>query len=177
MNGNGSRIGLLVGLTAAAGAFGAAAMISTATARADDFTDTIATAETELADGQAAFTVAETDFDSNLLTAGTAALFSGVDDDVLSAPNTLLAGTVEGLTNETYDLGTQFFGLGVPGTFTDALSFAESAFEGGLSFFSDGATALSAGDYGDAVSDDLFGMDLVSIVPLQEILLGTLASF
>src|ERR1700689_2795012 len=73
MDSNRSRTGVLVGLAAAAGAFGVAAMISAATpptARADDFTDIVNAVEAELAFGQAAFTTASTDFGSSDVTDG-----------------------------------------------------------------------------------------------------------
>ena len=52
MDSNGSRTGVLVGLAAAAGAFGVAAMMSAATAptaRADEFSDIVNGVEAELA--------------------------------------------------------------------------------------------------------------------------------
>jgi hypothetical protein len=171
---------VLTGLGAATGAIGVAAMMSTATApsaRADDFTDTIATVESEYADGQTAFSAALADFGSNHLTTGTALLFDGFDDDFLAAPNILAAGTVEGLTNETYDLSAANFDLSVPASFAAGLSNAESIFSEGQGFFSAAAADVSAGAYGDATYYDLFGMDFVSIVPLEEILLGSVASF
>jgi hypothetical protein len=62
---------MLVGLGGAAGAVGVAvtmSAVSAPTARADDFTDVIATVETQIADGQVAFSAAASDFGSNLLT-------------------------------------------------------------------------------------------------------------
>src|ERR1700733_9618197 len=103
MDSNRPRPGVLVGLAAAAGAFGAAATLSATaapTARADDFTDVINAVDGDYADGQAAFTTALTDFSSNELGNGLAAFFSGVNDDALSAPNNLLIGTVDLLTNQ-----------------------------------------------------------------------------
>jgi hypothetical protein len=171
---------ILASLGAAAGAIGVAALVSTAaapTARADDFTDTIATVETEIADGQTAFTSALSDFGSNHLTAGTAAFFDGLDNDLLSAPNTLLAGTVEGLTNEPYDIAAQIFDLPQPATFAEGVTNAEQLFTDGQGLLSVAASDLASASYGDAVFFDLFGTDLVSIVPLEEVLLGSVASF
>ena len=104
MDSNGSRTGVLVGLAAAAGAFGVAAMMSAATAptaRADDFTDIVNGVEAELAYGQAAFTTAFTDFGSSDVTDGLQALVNGSYDDLVGAPDSLYIGTVEALTNET----------------------------------------------------------------------------
>jgi hypothetical protein len=170
---------MLVGLGAAAGAFGVAVMMSATsapTARADDFTDTIATVDTEIADGQVAFSSAASDFGSNLLTPGVAAFFDGVDNDLLAAPNTLLAGTIEGLANEPYDINAMIYDLPTPGTFADGLTDAQTLFADSAGVFNDAATDLAAGDYGQAVLFDLFGVDLATVVPLEEVLLGSVAS-
>jgi hypothetical protein len=172
------RSQVLVGQTAAAGAFGAAAMMSTAaapTARADDFTDTISTVEAQLGDGQVVLGDAASAFSSDP-TAGTTYLFDGVNDDLLSAPNLLLAGTVEGLTNETYDLTPQDFDLTIPASYADAVTSAGDYYEQGLALFQDASIALGDGNYGDAAFYDLFGADFVSVVPLEELLLGSLGS-
>src|ERR1700722_6875516 len=96
-----SRSGILVGLAAAVGAFGAAAMMSAATAptaRADDTTVIIDALDTDLAAGQADFTAASTDFGSGGLVPGLAELFDGVNADSLAASETLIYGTLEELT-------------------------------------------------------------------------------
>jgi hypothetical protein len=61
------RSGLIISLGAAAGAFGIATMISTATApsaHADDYSDIVSAVEADFAAGQADFTTAEADFGS-----------------------------------------------------------------------------------------------------------------
>jgi hypothetical protein len=174
-----SRARILVGLAAAAGAFGAAAMLSAATAptaRADDFSDIISAVDGDYAAGQAAYTDAFTDFGSNNVTAGLVELFDGVDDDVLSAPNNLLVGSLEALTNESVT-GDEPFGLFQPGSFSEALTTAESLINTGESYFTTAATDFTAGDYGEAALLDLFGADYVSIVPLEDLILGAAVSF
>jgi hypothetical protein len=170
---------MLVGLGAAAGAVGVAVMmsaVSAPTARADDFTDTIATVETQIADGQVAFSAAASDFGSNLLTPGAAAFFDGVDDDLLLAPNTLLGGTIEGLLNEPYDFNALLEDLPIPGTFADGLTEAQTIFAASADEFHEAAMDFAAGDYGHAAFFDLDALNLASVIPLEEVLLGSIAS-
>jgi hypothetical protein len=179
MDSHRSRVGMLVGLGAAAGAFGVAAMMSAATAptaRADDISDIIAAVEGDYADGQASFSAAYSDFGSNELVPGLTAFIDGVDDDALSAPNNLLGGSLEALTNENITAADPLT-LGAPFTFSEALTGAEASFSEGQSFFTEGASLFGIGEYGSASIYDLFGGDLVSIVPLEELLLGAAASF
>jgi hypothetical protein len=166
---------MLLGLAAAAGL---AAMISAATAptaRADSFTDVITDVETELGYGQTYFGDAATAFGSNEDTTGLALLLVGIDDDSLAAPNSLIADSVSVLSGESV-YGPVGFNLEVPADFSDGLSYAQSFFEDGVSDISDAATFFSAGEYGDGFIYDLFGADYATIVPLEELLLGSLAS-
>jgi hypothetical protein len=39
------------------------------------------------------------------------------------------------------------------------------------------ATLLTSADYVDATSQEIFGLDFVSIIPLEEVSLGSLVSF
>jgi hypothetical protein len=177
MDSNRSRTGVLVGLAAAAGAFGVAAMISAATAptaRADDFTDIVNAVEAELAFGQAAFTTASTDFGSSDVTDGLQALVNGSYDDLLGAPDSLYIGTVEALTNETVISGGILdFNVDPPPTdFADAVSNAQAAFAEGEDYFANAATDLSAGDYGGAAELDAFGSIFTFDLPAQELLVG-----
>jgi hypothetical protein len=177
--GSKSPTGVLIGLVAAAGAFGAAAMMSAATAptaRADDFTDIINAVEGNFTDGQAAFTTAATDFGSNELVPGLAAFFDGVNDDSLSVSDNLLGGTVEAFSNEPI---TSIGGwlLSPPADFSAGVSDADAWFTGGETDLTDASSALTSGDYGQAAFDDLLGSEFVSIAPLEELLLGSVASF
>jgi hypothetical protein len=173
-----SRSGILVGVAAAAGAFGAAVMMSAAAAPAAhaDETAVINAVDVDYADGTAALTTANTDFSGGDFAQGLAALFDGVDDDAVVAPQNFLIGTTEVLANEPLSLTTTF-DWSVPANFSDALSnlgvFATYA----ASDFSTGATDLSGGDYGDALVEYAYGLNILVVDPLQELLLGAAASF
>ncbi|HEX3732239.1 MAG TPA: hypothetical protein VHU91_04870 [Mycobacteriales bacterium] len=174
-----SRTGILVGLAAAAGVFGAAAMMSAATApsaRADDFTDIISAVDGDYAEGQTAFTTAFTDFGSSDLTPGLAAFFSGVNDDILTAPNNLALGTVEALQGETLSF-TFPFALANPTTFADALTLAQADVVQGEADLASVATFLGGGSYDTAAIESLVGADMVSVLPVEELLLGAATSF
>src|ERR1700677_2547620 len=78
MDSNRSRVGMLIGLGAAAGAFGAAAIMSAdtaPTARADDFTDVINAVDAAYSSGQIEFGIADTDFGGSNINDGLAAFF------------------------------------------------------------------------------------------------------
>jgi hypothetical protein len=174
-----SRSGILVGLAAAVGAFGAAAMMSAvtaATARADDFTNLVTDIEADYSIGQTALTDASTDFSSAEFAPGLALLFDGVDNDSVVAPENFLIGIGELLTNESLDLTTPF-NWSLPSDFSDAVSSAESYFSDGAGDFTQGATALAGGDYGDALMDYAYGLNAIVVDPLQEVLLGAAVSF
>jgi hypothetical protein len=73
-----SRVRILVGLGAAAGAFGVAVMMSAVaapTARADDFSDVVTNVDADYTDGASMLTAADTDFASNDFADGLASLF------------------------------------------------------------------------------------------------------
>jgi hypothetical protein len=173
-----ARSTMLVGLAAAAGAFGVASMMSTTTAptaRADAYSDIIASIDGDYALGQTDFTTAATYLGSNL-PVGLALLLDGADEDSVAAPDNLLVGTVEALTNETIatDIGV---GLPVPTDFADGVTNAQAIISSGESMLSDVAPLLSAGEYGSAAYYDLLGSELVSVFPLEELLLGAVAQF
>jgi hypothetical protein len=173
MGGTRSRSGILIGLAAAVGAFGAVAMMSAATAptaRADDFTDIVNAVDGDFADGQVSFDTAVTEFGSNEEFLGLASLFDAVNDDSLSPPDNLLIGTVEALTNVpvTGDIG---WAISQPTDFTEALADAEGYITGSQLDFSEAATDLASGEYGGAAYNDLIGADLLTVVPLEELLL------
>jgi hypothetical protein len=179
MDSNRSRFGMLIGLGEAAGCFGVAAMMSAATAqtaRADDLSDIINAVDGDFADGEVSLNTAVTEFGSNEPVLGLASFFDTVNDDSLSAPDNLLIGTVQALTNEsvTGDVG---WAISQPTDFTEALTDAEGYVTGSAPYFSDAATELASGDYGAAVYYDLFGADLLTVAPVEELLLGVAASF
>jgi hypothetical protein len=165
---------LLVGLGAAVAAFGAAAMMSAATAptaRADDFTDIIAAVDGDFTDAQTAFSAAFTDFGSNMVPKGLAALYDGVDEDFWSAPTNLELGTVEALTGVPIDpsIGVS---MPVPTDLSDAETIAQGDFTQGEAYFADAATALTSGDYATAVTDSSLGSLFAFDLPGQELLIG-----
>ena len=173
-----SRGGVLIGLGAAAGAFGAAAMLSTTTAptaRADAYSDIIASIDGDYALGQADFTTAATYFGSNLPVA-VALLLDGVNEDSVAAPDNLLVGMVEALTNEPIATDIQL-SLAVPTDFADGVTDAQTIISQGESLLSDVAPLLSSGQDGSAVYYDLLGTEALSIFPLEELLLGAVAQF
>jgi hypothetical protein len=174
-----ARSRMLVGLAAAAGAFGAAAMLSTTTAptaRADAITDIINAVDGDYADGQSAFSVAASEFGINQFPTGLAALFDGIDDESVSVTNNIAVGTVDALTNEP--VATSFpVVFDVPTSYADALSQAQSIVADGEGFLTASATYFSLGEYGSAAYEDLTGLDYLTVYPLQELLLGAAASF
>jgi hypothetical protein len=103
-----SRARILVGLAAAAGAFGAAAMLSAAsapTARADDSTDVINVADGDLSAAAPAYADALTRMPLRIswwrLRRGLRGVVRGCKRRFLSAPDNLLVGTIEVATNES----------------------------------------------------------------------------
>jgi hypothetical protein len=174
MDGNRSRFGMLIGVAAAAGAFGAAAMMSAATAptaRADDYTEILNAVEADFTGGQTAFGDAATDFGGGDVTDGLAAYLQGVDDDFVAAPDNVLLGTVEALSNEPISLFSTLT-VTAPTDFAAAVSDAENLIGVGQTALSDAAAAFAAGDYVDAVAYDLdaslYGVTFSS----DELLLG-----
>jgi len=154
MHGDKRSRGVLVAIAAAAGAFGAAAMMSAATAptaRADDFSDIIANVESEFGIGQTAFTTAAADFGSNEVPAGLQYSFDGVLDDSVGAPDQVFFGTVAALAGDSISNATVFnFGIGPPTDFADAVTSAQSLVISAETEFTDAATFLSGGEYFDA---------------------------
>ena len=89
---------LLVGLSAAAAALGAATIvsaISAPTARADDFSTILADIQTTEGIAASAFTTAATDFSTGNTAAGMTQLFIGLDDDMIGVPDELRVGLVD----------------------------------------------------------------------------------
>jgi hypothetical protein len=176
---NQSRAVLPISLGAAAGAFAVAAMISATaapTAHADTFTDVINAVDGDFTAGQDGFTTAATDFSGGELAPGLAALFDGVDDDSIVAPENFLIGTVELATNESVSVSSDF-GWTVPASFSDAISGVESFAGLAEGDFSIAATDLSGADYGAAFIEYAYALNLLTIDPIQELLLGAAASF
>jgi hypothetical protein len=105
-----------------------------------------------------------------------ALLLDGVDEDSVAAPDNLLVGTVEALTNEPIATDIQL-SLAVPTDFADGVTDAQTIISQGESLLSDVGSLLSTGQYGSAVYYDLLGSEALSVLPLQELLLGAVAQF
>ena len=171
-----SSAATLIGVVAAAGAFGAAAMMSAATAptaRADDFGDVITAVDGVYAVGQDDFTTAFTDFGGGDVNDGLAAFFSGVDTDLLGAPGTLELGTVQLLTTGTIMAGTSF-DIGPESDFTSALADVQYDLGAAQESFSSALTYLS--DPADVINYDTVG-SFYDVASLQALLEGAVASF
>jgi hypothetical protein len=169
---------LLIGLATAAGAFGAAALMSGAnppTARADDFTDVINAVEVDFTIGASDFNSAYSDFAANEPSAGLASFLDGVNDDVVSPTESLLIGTAELLDNESI-APPLTWNIAPEASFAGGLSQAEADFSSGVTDFSEASSLLSSAEYGDAVYYEILGADLVSLGSLDDLLLGSLGS-
>jgi hypothetical protein len=174
-----SRSGILVAVLAAAGAFGAAAMMASATpptARADDTTLIIDAIDADYAAGQADFTAAFADFGSGGFVSGLAEFFDGVDQDSLAATDNLLLGPVEALEGDPITSSLFLGELSAPASFADATAEAQILFNDGEGLLSNAAIALSAGDFGAGTYEGLVGGDYAFVLPLEELLLGAAAS-
>jgi hypothetical protein len=179
MDSNRSRSGMLVGLAAAAGAFGVAVMMSAVTAptaRADAFSDIISSVEDEFTAGQADFASASADFGSGDPSDGLASFFSGLDDDVVGPGDSVYLQTVLVLLNEPDSSGPFFVDIGPEADFTSGLADAQSAFSTGEGAFAQAATDLSSGDYGDAADLEVFGSTESFIFAPQFLIEGVAAS-
>jgi hypothetical protein len=173
MDNNRSCVGTLIGVAAAVGAFGVAAMVSAATAptaRADDFTNIINAIDGDLTLGQTDFTAAFTDFSSNV-PEGLNAFYSGLDEDLWAAPTNLEVGTVQALLGEPIG-GSIGVDVGLPTDFSSAVTDAQTVISEGEADFTAGATALASGDYASAVYDDAVGSLLAFDVSGQLLLIG-----
>jgi hypothetical protein len=173
-----SHARILVGLAAAAGAFGAAAMMSAAaapTARADAFSDIISAVDGDYSAGQADFAAASADFGSSSTAIdGLAAFFSGVDEDLVAAPENYFVGSVEALANEPID-HSYFDVITVASSYPIAVENAQIGFGEGGAYLSDSLTALSGGDFASAAQDFAFGFTSFDNAS-EYLLVGTLAA-
>ena len=126
----------LIGLTVAAGAFAAAAMMSAAaapTARADDIAGILADITAEEGYAATAFTNAATDFGTGDSTDGLTQLFIGLDDDTVGIPDIIQVGSVDELTNSTLFPANSFdFTFAAPATVTAATTEAQTLYTDGV---------------------------------------------
>lgn len=160
------------------GAFVAAAVAATAStpvARADDpLTDLANAVNGDFALAQDAFTLANTDFGASDIAGGFAALFAGVDDDLLSVPDNLLQGSIAGLTGVPVEASIDWsFPVAEFGPAALAASAIVLAGEGD---FTMAASDLASGDLADAVSASLQGVDYLDVLAPEILLVGGLDS-
>jgi hypothetical protein len=104
------------------------------------------------------------------------ALFDATDDYSLLAPENLLIGSFEVLTNQPVDLFTTDYNWFLPGSFSDALTYAEGLPTYAAEDFSAGATDLASGDYGGGLLDYASGLNALLIDPIQALLIGAAES-
>ena len=169
-----------VGLSAAAGAFAAAAMMSAATAptaRADDpYADIISDVQAELAAGQTALGEAATDFSNGDTGDGLTQLFIGLDDDLVGVPDDLQVGTTDALTNATVIPASDFeFTFANPETLTAAVTEAQGFYTEGNTLANTIATLLPT-DYADTALDNALSTVYQWVLPDQIQLIGELES-
>jgi hypothetical protein len=166
MNFTRTPAGIPVGLGAAIGAVGAAAMLSAVVApaaHADDFTDIITAVEGDYSEGTASFELAASDFGSADVSGGLAAFLTGVDEDFLAAPDNFIVGSVEALQGQPVDSSYTITVGSDPGSFAAAVAEAQSLDTQGGTILSDAATAFLGGDYTDGVYDSLVGSDYYTV--------------
>jgi hypothetical protein len=176
---------VLVGLSAAAGAFAAAAMISAAvapTARADAYADILADIQAEEADANTAFANAATDFASNNEAAGLTQLYIGFDDDVFGVAEDLHVGLVDALTNTPVIPASDFNfahladspSFATPTSDTQSITEAQSFYTEGVTLAND-INSLPSTDYALIAFDNALSQVDQWIVPTQIETIGLLA--
>ncbi len=179
----------LAGFTAAAGACGAVAMLcaaTAATARADELSDLITAVDDDFANGQAAFATATTDFGSGQFVPGLAAFFDGVNDDSVNTTSSVVWGLIAVQSGDIIDYAWPTDDLTIPADYADGLSTAQASFTDGMNLLNEAVVYLNYGttdmynalaDYTTGTEFGLYGLEYVSVIPLEEVLLGAAASF
>jgi hypothetical protein len=168
---------LLIGLTAAAGAFGVAAMVSATTApsaRADDFGDVLSDVSAILSAGQTDFSTAATDFAQGTSgdAAGLTALFEGIDDDLVGAPNAISVGLTDLASGDAVLPATDFeVAFTTPATYAAALTESQASYAAGVA--EDTVIQnLPATDYTDAAYDNFLALLEQWVLPGQILDIG-----
>jgi hypothetical protein len=170
---------ILAGLGVAAAALTAfvfTSAIDAPVARADDpITDILTNVATDYSNGQAAFDEAALLFGSNDITDGFASLLSGVDDDVVSAPNDLINGPLEELAGDPIS-GAAPVHLFVPTDVANAEFLAQEFFSSGESSLPLVSSFLASGDYLDAAAYAQSAVDSIFVIAPEYLFLGGLES-
>jgi hypothetical protein len=171
---------VLVGLSAAAGAFAAAAMVSAAiapAAHADDGSEILAAVQADETAAAADFTAASQDFAGGEADwgAGLTEWFQGIDNDLFGIPNDLSVGELDQAYNvPVFPTDTYVFTLPEGITAADAVTDAQTVDTLGNTLETDVGNFQAMGDWTDAALDHgLAQMDL-SIIPDEILLVGQL---
>jgi NAD(P)-dependent dehydrogenase (short-subunit alcohol dehydrogenase family) len=165
--GNKRSRAVLVGLSAAAGAFAAAGMVSAAvapTARADDSSEILADVTAVETAAHADFTTAAADFATGRAgdAAGLTALFEGLDDQVFGVPDTYEVGELDALYNVAV-IPANTFSFTTP-TLANYITEANTIYTTGMTDMTSQANDFAMGDYTDgAVFQDLGWLDIGTI--------------
>ena len=180
---------VLVGLSAATGAFAAAAMISAATAptaHADDFSDILADIQAEQAAASTAFSDADADFDKGLtgVANGLAEYFVGLDDDTAGVADDIHVGLLDYLYGQPVIPASTFeFSITTP-TIADYVAEAQSVYTTGMTDLTTYANDVSIGEYAQgAPFQDLGAIDIgelpfqIEVIGNVETLLAALPTF
>jgi hypothetical protein len=122
---------------------------------------------------QDAFALATTDFGASVA-GGFAALSAGVDDDLLSVPDNLLQGSLAGLTGVPVESSIDWsFPVS---EFGPAAIAASTIVLAGKVDFTTAASDLAGGEFADALSVSLQGVDYLNVVAPEVLLVGGLDS-
>lgn len=147
----------LIGLSVAAGAFAAAAMMSAAAApiaRADDFSTILADVTAEEGYATTAFATSAADFAKGDSLDGLTQYFIGVDDDTVGVPDILQVGSVDALTNSTLFPAKDFdFTFTAPATLAAATTEANTFYTEGVTLATTIA-GLPSTDFADTALDN-----------------------
>jgi hypothetical protein len=159
---------------AAAGAVGLATMASTAfapIARADDFSDIVASIQGDFTAGDAEFASAFSDFSGGNAGLGLTELFEAVDDYTWSAPDNLLIGSLDALTGVPISGANPAYLIDVS-SLSAAFTIAENIYNDIPSLFSEYNSYLADGNYAEFGYLTVDIPQALTLTPLQEILIG-----
>jgi hypothetical protein len=146
-------------------------------ARADDpFADIVTAVDGDLAFGQASFALAASDFSTSDVSDGLAALFVGVDDDVLSLPDNILQGPVAALTDVPVDPAISW-SFAVPADGPDAFIAASTVAIVGEADLATAANDFVCRDLASGVAAGLLGEEYIDVFAQELVIVGAAQSF
>jgi hypothetical protein len=171
-----SRGGMLLAMTLGALATAFVTVIGTAgMARADDpITDIVTAVQGDFTLGQEAFSLANADFANGDVADGLAALYGGVDDDLLSVPNNLLQGSLAALLGEPIDSSLSWT-IPAPVDLNDAVIVAPTLALIGFGDLSTAASDLAGGDIAGALDSAVTGYEYLDVVVPELFIVGSAA--